>query len=90
MCFFKDRKKHICNGKFKLLHYNGDKFHRHADILSFLCLRYVTVTALRQSFNGDLGNKGRGKNKEKKGKKRKQGGFRIQKKIVQDGYRGVW
>lgn len=26
--FFKDNEQHICNGKFKLLYYNGDyKFH---------------------------------------------------------------
>lgn len=86
---FKDNEQHICNGKFKLLHYDGDcKLHWHT--FYNLCLRHVTITALGQSLNVEVGNRGRGQNKEKKkrGKKRKQGGFRIQK-IVQDGYKYI-
>lgn len=89
--FFKDNEQHICNGKFKLLYYNGDyKFHWYADILSVLCLKYITVTAPGQSFNVKVGNRGR---EQKKGKKKEGGkeskvdlGFR---KTAPNGYKCV-
>lgn len=47
----------------------------------FYVLKYVTVTAPGQSFNVEVGNRGREqkKGKKKEGGKRKQGRFRIQK-----------
>lgn len=46
----------------------------------FYVLKYITVTAPGQSFNIEVGNRGREQNKgKKKERKRKQGRFRIQK-----------